>query len=341
MNAPAISSAEIEPVLRIDRLRTEFRIGGAWHAAVDGLSLTIARAETLALVGESGCGKSMTALSIMGLVPRSAGRIVGSVVLDGNELVGLPEKRLEKLRGDRMAMIFQEPMTSLNPVMTIGDQVAEAVRLHRGVSRREARARALAVLEEVKIPSAARRFDEYPHQFSGGMRQRVMIAIALACEPALLLADEPTTALDVTIQAQVLGLLADLKDRHGTALLFITHNLGVVAQIADRVAVMYAGQIVEEAPVAAIFAHPSHPYTRALFAAIPRMDLEGQPLEAIPGRVPPLDGMPAGCRFEPRCTLARQGCARPQELRAVGAGHRVRCHVAISTAGGLTASAAS
>jgi oligopeptide/dipeptide ABC transporter ATP-binding protein len=341
MNAPAIPASDTTPVLSVDRLRTEFRFGGTWHAAVDGLSLTIGRGETLALVGESGCGKSMTALSIMGLVPRPAGRVSGSVVLDGTELVGMPEPRLEKLRGDRMAMIFQEPMTSLNPVMTVGDQVAEAVMLHRGLSRRDARARALAVLEEVKIPSAARRFDEYPHQFSGGMRQRVMIAIALACEPALLLADEPTTALDVTIQAQVLGLLADLKDRHGTALLFITHNLGVVAQIADRVAVMYAGQIVEEGPVAAIFASPAHPYTRALFAAIPRMDRDGQTLQAIAGRVPPLDAMPSGCRFAPRCTLARNGCGRPQALSAVGASHRVRCHVASSTAEALSGSEAS
>jgi peptide/nickel transport system ATP-binding protein/oligopeptide transport system ATP-binding protein len=317
----------MDPVLRIDGLRTEFRIGGAWRAAVDGVSLTLGRAETLALVGESGCGKSMTALSVMGLVP-AAGRLNGSVRLDGAELVGLPETRLEKLRGDRMAMIFQEPMTSLNPVMTIGDQVAEAVILHRGVSRGEARRRALAVLEEVRIPSAATRFHDYPHQFSGGMRQRVMIAIALACEPALLLADEPTTALDVTIQAQVLGLLADLKAKHGTALLFITHNLGVVAQIADRVAVMYAGQIVEEGGVDAIFARPSHPYTRALFAAIPRMDLDGQELAAIPGRVPPLDAMPAGCRFAPRCTLAQSGCEEPQLLSDVGGGHAARCHVA-------------
>jgi len=287
------------------------------------------RGETLALVGESGCGKSMTALSIMGLVPRPAGRIAaGFIRLDGKEIVGLPEPRMEKLRGDRMAMIFQEPMTSLNPVMTIGDQVAEALLLHRGLSKTEADRRALAVLEEVKIPSAARRFHDYPHQFSGGMRQRVMIAIALACEPALLLADEPTTALDVTIQAQVLGLLADLKARHGMAMLFITHNLGVVAQIADRVAVMYAGEIVEQAPVERVFSAPAHPYTRALFAAIPRMDLEGQELAAIPGRVPALDAMPAGCRFAPRCPLVRAGCEHKQELAPAAAGHLARCHVA-------------
>ncbi len=318
------------PALEVEDLRTEFRVGGAWRAAVDGLSLTLARGETLALVGESGCGKSMTALSIMGLVPKPAGRIgAGSVRLDGTELTGLSEQRLEKLRGNRMAMIFQEPMTSLNPVMTIGDQVAEPILLHRGVSKAEAARRALAVLEEVKIPSAAARYHDYPHQFSGGMRQRVMIAIALACEPALLLADEPTTALDVTIQAQVLGLLADLKGRHGMAMLFITHNLGVVAQIADRVAVMYAGQIVEQAPVERIFAAPAHPYTRALFATIPRMDLDGQELAAIPGRVPALDAMPAGCRFAPRCPLVRAGCERNQVLApAEASGHLARCHVA-------------
>jgi peptide/nickel transport system ATP-binding protein len=316
-------------VLAVTGLRTEFRIGGTWHAAVDDVSFAIARQETLALVGESGCGKSITALSVMGLVPHPAGRIAaGSVRLEGRELVGLPEPALERLRGDRMAMIFQDPMTSLNPVMTIGAQVAEGVRLHRGLSRTAAAARALAVLEEVRIPAAARRFHDYPHQFSGGMRQRVMIALALACEPALLLADEPTTALDVTIQAEVLALLADLRRRHGMAMLFITHNLGVVAAIADRVAVMYAGQIVEQATTAAIFAAPAHPYTRALFAAIPDMERTDQALAAIPGRVPPLHAMPPGCRFAPRCPLARAGCERPQALAPAGRDHLARCHVA-------------
>jgi peptide/nickel transport system ATP-binding protein len=319
----------MDGVLDIDGLCTEFRIDGTWRRAVDGVSLQVDHGETLALVGESGCGKSITALSVMGLVPSPSGRIAaGSIRLEGQELVGLPDERLDRLRGDRMAMIFQEPMTSLNPVMTIGDQVAEALVLHRGLSKAEADRTALAVLEEVKIPSAARRFHDYPHQFSGGMRQRVMIAIALACEPALLLADEPTTALDVTIQAQVLGLLADLKARHGMAMLFITHNLGVVAQIADRVAVMYAGQIVEQGPVERIFAAPAHPYTRALFAAIPRMDVEDQELAAIAGRVPPLDAMPAGCRFAPRCALARAGCEAPQALAPFAPSHLARCHVA-------------
>jgi oligopeptide/dipeptide ABC transporter ATP-binding protein len=316
-------------VLTVDHLRTEFRIAGAWHAAVDDVSFALAPRETLALVGESGCGKSVTALSVMGLLPVPQGRIAGGrIVLEGRDLIGLAEPALEKLRGARMAMIFQEPMTSLNPVMTIGAQVAEALVVHQGLSRRQAEAKVLTVLEEVKIPSPARRLHEYPHQFSGGMRQRVMIAMALACEPAVLLADEPTTALDVTIQAQVLGLLADLKDRHGMAMLFITHNLGVVAQIADRVAVMYAGQIVEEGPVAAIFAHPAHPYTRALFGAIPRMDRDAQDLAAIPGRVPPLDTMPTGCRFAPRCPLAQAGCEKPQRLAPFDDGHTARCHVA-------------
>jgi oligopeptide/dipeptide ABC transporter ATP-binding protein len=321
-------------VLSVEHLRTEFRMGGAWHPAVDDVSFALARGDTLALVGESGCGKSVTALSVMGLVPSPQGRIAsGRIVLEGHALVGLPEPALERLRGARMAMIFQEPMTSLNPVMTIGAQVAEAMMVHQGLSRRRAEAKALAVLDEVKIPSPARRFHEYPHQFSGGMRQRVMIAMALACEPAVLLADEPTTALDVTIQAQVLGLLADLKQRHGMAVLFITHNLGVVAQIADRVAVMYAGQIVEEGPVTAIFSRPAHPYTRALFAAIPRMDRDAQDLAAIAGRVPSLDAMPPGCRFAPRCPQAQAGCERPQVLAPLDDAHVARCHVA-TTAGG-------
>ncbi len=318
-----------KPALELVGLRTEFRIGGRWHPAVRDLSLTLMRDETLALVGESGCGKSVTALSVMGLVQPPFGRVAaGQILLEGQDLAGLSDKALESVRGDRMAMIFQEPMTSLNPVMTVGDQVAEALRIHRGMDRKAARARALELFEEVKIPSAAQRLDEYPHQFSGGMRQRVMIAIALACEPAVLLADEPTTALDVTIQAQVLGLLADLRSRFGMAVLFITHNLGVVAQIADRVAVMYAGEIVEQGPVEAIFANPQHPYTRALFSAIPRLDQPGQALSAIPGRVPPLDAMPDGCRFAPRCPLARVGCEREQALAEVAQGHAARCHVA-------------
>ena len=229
--------------LAVDALRTEFRFRDAWHAAVDGVSFHLHPGETLAMVGESGCGKSVTALSIMGLLPPVATRVSGSARVAGVDLITCSRRQIERLRGDTVAMVFQDPMTGLNPVMTIGAQVAESLRVHRGLSRQEAKRAALAVLEEVKIPSAATRYNDFPHQFSGGMRQRVMIALSVACDPAVLLADEPTTALDVTIQAQVLGLLSDLKARHGMAMLFITHNLGVVAQIADRVAIMYAGQI--------------------------------------------------------------------------------------------------
>ena len=310
-------------VLEVHDLRSEFRIDGVWREAVAGVSFTLAPREILALVGESGCGKSVTAMSVMGLIRPPVGRVAsGEVLLEGRSIAGLPEAALEKLRGARMAMIFQEPMTALNPVMTVGDQVAEALVIHEGLSRAAALDRARLLFEEVKIPSAATRLRDYPHQFSGGMRQRVMIAIALACEPAVLLADEPTTALDVTIQAQVLGLLADAQATRGMAMLFITHNLGVVAQIADRVAVMYAGQVVEEGRVTDIFAQPAHPYTRALFAAIPRA---AQPLSAIPGRVPALDAMPPGCRFQARCPMAGPGCEAPQALRDLG-GQWVRCH---------------
>jgi len=319
------------PVLAVENLVTEFRLGETWHPAVRDLSFTLARNETLALVGESGCGKSITALSIMGLVPKPAGRIAsGRILLEGRDLVPLPEAEMERIRGDRVAMIFQEPMTSLNPVLTIGFQVAEALRYHRGLSARAADAEALRLLEEVKIPSARSRYHEYPHQFSGGMRQRVMVAMALACQPSVLLADEPTTALDVTIQAQVLGLLDDLRREHGMAMLFITHNLGVVAAIADRVAVMYAGEIVEIGPAARVFSNPTHPYTEALFSAIPRVDRPAGALAAIPGRVPALNRMPAGCRYAPRCPLAEARCraADPALVPVSGAGdHAVRCHV--------------
>ncbi|AMG35812.1 MULTISPECIES: ABC transporter ATP-binding protein [Achromobacter] len=317
------------PVLELRALRTEFRAGGAWHAAVRDVSLSVGRNETLAVVGESGSGKSVTALSVLRLLPGAGARHGGGqVLLDGQDLTALSEKQMSKLRGEAIAMIFQEPMTSLNPTMTVGDQIAEAIRLHRRVSWKEARRQALAVLEEVKIPAAARRFDDYPHQFSGGMRQRVMIAMALACKPRVLLADEPTTALDVTIQAQILSLLSDLKEAHGMAVLFITHNLGVVAQIADRVAVMYAGEVVETADVDTLFARPTHPYTEALLRAMPRVDADNQELESIPGGVPAITAMPAGCAFAPRCRLRQARCesSRPP-LAAIGQGHQVRCVV--------------
>ena len=317
-------------VLVVDGLTTEFRIEGRWHAAIRDVSFAVGRHETLALVGESGCGKSITALSIMRLVPKANGRIAaGRVLLDGCDLAELDENELEKTRGGAIAMIFQEPMTSLNPVLPIGFQVAETLRYHTKLSSAEARAKALALLEHVKIPSAARRFDDYPHQFSGGMRQRVMIAIALACKPQIVLADEPTTAIDVTIQAQVLALLSELKAETGMAMIFITHNLGVVASIADRVAVMYAGDIVETAPVSTLFERPTHPYTEALLSSIPRVDRDARELKPIAGQVPPITAMPSGCRYGDRCPLRIERCASTPPLVPLAGDprHEVRCWV--------------
>ena len=320
-------------VLGVERLRTEFRINGAWHAAVDDVSFALASRETLALVGESGCGKSVTALSVMGLVPTPQGRIAGgSIVLEGRDLVGLREPALEKLRGARMAMIFQEPMTSLNPVLTVGTQIAENVVRHLGVSWKAARDRAREMLDLVRIADARRRLDEYPHQLSGGMRQRVMIAMALSCDPQVLIADEPTTALDVTIQAQILDLLLALKEKTGTAIVLITHDLGVVAETTQRVVVMYAGRKVEEAPVEALFDNPLHPYTRGLMQAIPRLDLDADEagtrprLQEIPGMVPLLTRAMVGCPFAARCSLVTDRC-RTQAPPVVdaGGGHTVAC----------------
>ena len=329
------------PVLAVEDLTTEFRIGGAWYPAVRNVSFALDRNETLALVGESGCGKSITALSIIGLVPKANGRVTsGRVLLDGRDLLRLGEAEMEKIRGNRIAMIFQEPMTSLNPVLPIGFQVAEALRYHTDLSPKAARARALELLQHVKIPSAASRFDDYPHQFSGGMRQRVMIAMALACGPAVILADEPTTALDVTIQAQVLALLAELKAETGMAMIFITHNLGVVASIADRVAVMYAGDIVELATVEDLFARPLHPYTEALLYSIPRVDRDAVDLKPIPGQVPPITAMPAGCRYAERCPLKVARCVVevPPLVSPPGiGGHFARCWVRAGDGAGGTA----
>jgi oligopeptide/dipeptide ABC transporter ATP-binding protein len=312
--------------------------------AVDGVSLSIDRGRTLGLVGESGCGKSVTAMSILRLVAAPGVIESGSILLDSPggplDLVTLPEPRLRQVRGGRIGMIFQEPMTSLNPVFTVGDQVAEAVLLHRACGRDAARARALEMLRLVRLADPERRLDEYPHQLSGGMRQRVMIAMALACEPDLVIADEPTTALDVTIQAQILDLLADLRRRLGTAILLITHDLGVVAETCDDVAVMYAGRIVERAPADVLFARPLHPYTIGLLAARPDLDAVGgdrrTALRTIPGMVPPPQAFPAGCRFHPRCGYARResdegpacGGGVP-ELREIEPGHFVRCHYAM------------
>jgi len=323
------------PLLDIQDLVTAFHTPAGRVPAVDGISLSLDRGKALGLVGESGCGKSVTAMSVLGLVA-SPGKIeTGRILLevDGKpvDLVGLGDRKLRQIRGARVGMIFQEPMTSLNPVFTIGSQVAEAVRLHRKASRTEARARALELLNLVRIADPERRIDEYPHQLSGGMRQRVMIAMALACEPDLLIADEPTTALDVTIQAQILELLADLRSRLGMAILLITHDLGVVAETCDEVAVMYAGKIVERAPAPKLFAKPLHPYTIGLLAARPENATGSRrALAAIPGMVPAPADYPAGCRFHPRCAFARAtNCvAEMPLLREHGPDHLVRCHYA-------------
>ena len=316
-----------DPLLEIKNLKVIFHgdRGNTTHA-VDGLDLTIQRGQTLGLVGESGCGKTVTALSVMGLLPRASAEVSGRIRFDGADLLALSDRAMRNLRGDRLAMIFQEPMTSLNPSYSIGEQIAESLVRHRGLSRRQARARTIELLRLVKIPSPEQRVDDYPHRLSGGMRQRAMIALALACDPELLIADEPTTALDVTIQAQILELMRDLKDSTGIAIILITHDLGVVAEICDHVAVMYAGEIVEYAPVDALFAAPQHPYTIGLLGSIPRLDAKTEELAAIEGMVPSLTELPAGCRFAPRCPFARERCTQVSPpLAFVGPGHRSRC----------------
>jgi peptide/nickel transport system ATP-binding protein len=302
-----------ETVLEVKNLHTVFFTNSGLFRAVDDLSFTVRRGETLAIVGESGCGKSVSALSIMRLVPDPPGRIVGgSVMLEGTDLLELDEAEMREIRGNRISMIFQEPMTSLNPVMRIGDQITEVIRLHREIKPKEAWKQAVEMLRLVRIPEPERRALEYPHQMSGGMRQRAMIAMALACRPALLIADEPTTALDVTIQAQILALIVDLQQRLGTGLILITHDLGVVAQTAQRVIVMYAGKKVEEATVEALFENPRHPYTRGLMASMPEVITQDTRADArlteIPGMVPSLTNLPPGCAFAPRCTLAIDRC---------------------------------
>ena len=299
--------------------------GGVLHAVRD-ISLKVERGKTLCVVGESGCGKSMTSLAIMDLLPKGARRSAAALSFAGEDLSRAPGKRFNALRGNRMAMIFQEPMTALNPAYTIGDQLAEPYRLHRGASAAQARDRAVYLLDKVGIASPAERLGQYPHQLSGGLRQRVMIAMALMCEPELLIADEPTTALDVTIQAQILRLLADLQKEFGIAIMLITHDLGVVARIADRVAVMYAGQVVEEGPAAALFSDPRHPYTRGLLDCIPvpGRTARGGRLGAIPGVVPSLVGEVHGCSFRDRCPHARPVCAEDPPQRGAD-GHRWRC----------------
>jgi len=313
-----------QPVLSVENLTTSFNVDGEWKSVVRDVSFTVAPGETVAIVGESGSGKSVTSLSIMRLLQEGTSRIEGRIMLGGRDLLALPEHEMRKVRGNDVAMIFQEPMTSLNPLFTIGDQISEALLCHKAMSAAQAKAETIRLLEKVRIPSAASRFDEYPHRFSGGMRQRVMIAMALASKPKLLIADEPTTALDVTIQGQILDLLRDLKARFQLALLLITHDLGVVAQQADRVAVMYAGRIVEEAPVRTLFRDPRHPYTRGLLASLPGQ--RGTRLRAIEGTVPRLGHIPAGCAFAPRCANRFEPCGDlPALVPAADGSQPVRC----------------
>jgi peptide/nickel transport system ATP-binding protein/oligopeptide transport system ATP-binding protein len=319
--------SETAPLLRIESLRTVFRTSVGEIAAVDGVDLDVPRGRTLGIVGESGCGKSMLSLSVIRLVPAPGRTAQGRVLLDGQDLLRLPMAQMRQVRGSKVAMIFQEPMTSLNPVHTVGAQITEAMRAHdRSASAAELRDRAIEALKRVRIPSPESRFDDYPHQLSGGMRQRVMIAMALACRPQLLIADEPTTALDVTVQAQILDLLRDLQAETGMSIILITHDLGVIAEMADEVAVMYAGKVVERAAAADLFASPQHPYTLGLLGSIPRLDEDRDRLLAIEGAVPPPFALPRGCRFHPRCPFAIEACTRAQPmLEPVADGHFVAC----------------
>jgi peptide/nickel transport system ATP-binding protein len=316
-----------KPLIEIEGLRVLFHgDNGRITRAVDSVDLSVATGTTLGLVGESGCGKSVTSLAIMGLLPKSSAEVSGTIRFDGFDLLNTPDETLRELRGDRLAMIFQEPMTSLNPSFTIGDQIIETILRHRGGSRRKARERAIELLRRVHIPSPERRIDEYPHKLSGGMRQRVMIAMALACDPRLLIADEPTTALDVTLQAQILDLMRELKTTSKAAIILITHDLGVVAEICDEVAVMYAGEIVERAPVDELFASPQHPYTVGLLGSMPRLDRRTAHLATIEGVVPNMAKPPGGCRFAARCPFAIDACANtPPALTEVTPGHDSRC----------------
>ncbi len=319
-------------LLEIRGLKTHFATDDGVVQAVDGVDITINRGETLCVVGESGCGKTVTAMSILKLIAMPPGRIVeGEIIFEGRDLVPLTSNDLDEIRAKEIGFIFQEPMTSLNPVLTIGEQIAESLRRHEGLPQKQALARTVEMLKLVQIPNAEARVHDYPHQFSGGMRQRVMIAMALACQPKLVIADEPTTALDVTIQAQILDLLQDMKERFGMAVMLITHAMGVVAETAQRVVVMYAGKVVEEATVDRLFEHPSHPYTQGLIRSIPRIDLDSERktrLEAIGGTVPILINPAPGCRFAPRCRYVMGVCTeREPRLREIAPGHRMACHL--------------
>ncbi|PHR56220.1 MAG: peptide ABC transporter ATP-binding protein [Robiginitomaculum sp.] len=325
-----------ELLLNVRGLRTTYSTGHGVVQAVRGVDLHLNRGEILGLVGESGSGKSVTCMSFLRLLKRGGTIDAGEVIFEGQDLLKMSERQLTRIRGDRVGVVFQDPMSALNPTMSVGRQVAEAVLRHRKISKAEARARAIELFDLVRIPSAEARIDSYPHEFSGGMRQRVMIAIALACEPALLIADEPTTALDVTIQRQILALLKELRDRLGMAIILVTHDLGVIAETADRVMVLYGGQVMEEASVGDLFAAPQHPYTRGLLAAIPDPRQTDTPLEPIPGSPPDMRAPPPGCPFAPRCPEARQQCIIPPPLYGVATGqstnpdggHRMRCWLA-------------
>ncbi|EYT84184.1 MULTISPECIES: ABC transporter ATP-binding protein [unclassified Streptomyces] len=315
-------------LLEVRDLHVEFRTRDGIAHAVNGVSYEVDAGRTLAVLGESGSGKSVTAQAIMGILDMPPGRITGGEILfQGRDLLKLPEEERRAVRGARIAMIFQDALSSLNPVLTVGDQLAEMFTVHRGLSRREARARAVELMDRVRIPAAAQRVRDYPHQFSGGMRQRIMIAMALALEPDLIIADEPTTALDVTVQAQVMDLLAELRREFGMGLILITHDLGVVADVADEIAVMYAGRIVERAPVHELYKRPAHPYTRGLLESIPRLDQKGRELYAIKGLPPNLTRIPAGCAFHPRCPMARDVCRTDvPPLHEAGARRGSACH---------------
>lgn len=318
------------PLLEIDTLQTHFRTPEGVNRAVDGVSFSVARGETVAVVGESGCGKSVTALSIMRLIPETLGKSAGAVRFAGRDLLKLSQQEMRAIRGNEIGMIFQEPMSSLNPLLTVGWQIEESIRLHQKLSPGQAREKAIEMLRLVGIPAPEKRAGEYPHELSGGMRQRVVIAIALACDPKLLIADEPTTALDVTIQAQILDLISDLKQRVGAAVLLITHDLGVVAEVAERVIVMYAGRKVEEAPVGELFAAPAHPYTAGLLGAVPRLgsslDGEQQRLTEIPGIVPSLSRPIPGCPFADRCPRQTDICRTVAPAMRSRGDHRFACH---------------
>jgi peptide/nickel transport system ATP-binding protein len=338
----SINSAE-QAVLVVRGLVTSFKTDDGIVKALDGVGFEIRRGRTLGIVGESGCGKSVTSLSIMRLLPSGVGTIdSGEILFDGKDLAKVSETEMRAIRGNRVAMIFQEPMTALNPVFTAGEQIMEVFMTHRRMNRSEARSAALKMMEKVRIPDPLRRLNEYPHQMSGGMKQRVMIAMALACEPAVIIADEPTTALDVTIQAQILRLMQDLQRETGTSIMFITHDLGVIAEVADDVVVMYAGQVIEHADVTTLFDRPMHPYTKGLLASIPHGDLtRDSALATIPGTVPSFKNLPSGCRFYGRCSFRQGRCANESpKLKAVHAGHEVACHFANEiSAGSLKAQA--